>query len=402
MTSGKNGKSKGHRGKITVVVLALALAGFFGYRQWHHENASARAEMADTATVVQGDIEQVVTAQGKLEPKNYVDVGVQVSGQIKKLYVQLGDEVKKGDPIADIDPQVYQSKVEADQAHVKTLQAQIVQQEAQVQLAQLQFARNQKLLKTNAVSQDVFDSATAALKVAKAQQDALQAQMEEAQSTLAGDQANLGYTKIYAPMDGTVVVADLKQGQTVNAVQSAPTVAELADLDTMTVEAQVAEADVMSIKPGMEAYFTTLGSQDRRWYGKVRQILPTPEVLNDVVLYDVLVDVDNKDRTLMSGMSTQTFFVLGQAKNVLMIPVAALGKRMAQDDNAAGQAYRVKVMQAGAKPVHKTVHIGLQNRTMAEVKDGLKAGDKVIIELPTADSNGTFGGKKAMRGIGRL
>ncbi|MBI1216386.1 MAG: efflux RND transporter periplasmic adaptor subunit [Alphaproteobacteria bacterium] len=397
-------KPKGKKtGKIIFVLLLLCAAGFGGYRYMQARKLAQAQAAPQVVTVTKGDLEQLVTAQGKLEPKTSVDVGVQVSGQIKKLYVELGDDVKKGDPIADIDPQVYLSKVEADKARVKTLQAQIVQQEAQVKLAQQQFARNEKLLKTSAVSQDAYDSADTALKVAKAQKDALEAQLEEEQSTLSGDQANLGYAKIYAPMDGTVVVADIKEGQTVNAVQSAPTIVQLADLDTMTVEAQVAEADIMSIKPGMEVYFTTLGAQGRRWTGAVRQILPTPEVINEVVLYDVLVDVDNKDRQLMSGMSTQTFFVLGRAKDAPLIPVAALGKRMAKKDTKAGMAYRVYVAAPGGKkPEARVIHIGLQDRAMAEVKDGLKPGDKIYLEAPQSDSATAGGAHHGMRGMAHL
>ena len=151
---------------------------------------------------------------------------------------------------------------------------------------------------------------------------------------------------------------------------------QLANLDRMTVRAQLAEADVTRLKPGTPVYFTTLGAQDRRWHGKVRQILPTPEVINDVVLYNALVDVDNRDRQLMSGMSAQMFFVLGEADNVPLIPITALGRRARDRDNDQGQAYHVKV-KSGQTVVDKIIHVGLMNRTMAEVRDGLAAGAQV-------------------------
>lgn len=391
--------------KIFLALVLLIAVSVGGYRYYTGRDAKTHTKVT-IATVTRGDIEEVVTAQGKLEPKDYVDVGVQVSGQIKKLYPQLGDTVKKGDLIAEIDPRTYESKVEADAAQVKTLQAQLAQQGAQVKLAQSQFERQSRLLAQHAVSEDAYDSADTALKVAKAQQDALEAQIEQANSNLAGDKTNLSYTKIYAPMDGTVVIEDAKEGQTLNATQSAPRVVQLASLDTMTVRAQVAEADVMRVKPGGAVYFTTLGSGDRRWTGTVRQVLPTPEVINEVVLYNVLVDVDNRDRQLMTGMSTQMFFVMGSAKGVPLVPVAALGKHLAREDDATGALYLVRVPEDGGKRGQKRIRVGLMNRTVAEVKDGLAEGDRVAIEVPDSGTDGApsggGGGRGGMRGMPRL
>ncbi|MBL8713082.1 MAG: efflux RND transporter periplasmic adaptor subunit [Alphaproteobacteria bacterium] len=387
--------------KAFVILAVLCALVFGGYKYWQQRSAKEEAAARVTVvTIARGDIEEVVTAQGKLEPKEFVDVGVQVSGQIEKINVELGDVVKKDALIAEIDPKLYEAKVEADEARIKTLQAQIAQQDAQVTLVSLQFDRTKKLLETKAVSQDAYESAEAAMIIAKAQRDALDAQLQEAQSALDGDKANLGYTKIYAPMEGTVVIADTKEGQTLNATQSAPRVVQLANLDVMTVRAQVAEADVMRIKEGGEVYFTTLGSQGRKWQAKVRQILPTPDVVNEVVLYNVLVDVENKDRQLMSGMSTQMFFVMGRANNVPLVPISALGKRAPREDSDAGVAYRVR--QPGGKDAEKIIHVGLMDRSMAEVKQGLSEGDKVTMEAPAGGDPAT-GVPRRMRNMsGRL
>lgn len=382
--------------RLAVLLVLLAGLSFGG---WHVSQKRAEKAEGDKRTTIvtveRGDIEETVTAQGKLEPKEYVDVGVQVSGQIKKIMAELGQVVKKGDLIAEIDPQVYESRVQGDEARVKTLEAQVAQQEAQLSLSTQQFNRTKKLLETNAVSQDAYDSADAQLKIAKAQKNALEAQLQEARSTLAGDKANLSYTKIYAPIDGTVVIADTKEGQTLNATQSAPRVVQLADLDTMTVRAQVAEADIMRVREKGEVYFTTLGAQGRKWNGTVRQILPTPDVVNEVVLYNVLVDVDNKDRQLMTGMSTQMFFVMGRANNVPLVPIAALGKRVSKEDKDNALAYRVKLP---GRTGEKIIHVGLMNRTMAEVKTGLEEGDKVSIE--TAEPDPMAGVPRRMRNMG--
>src|SRR4029077_544998 len=180
------------------------------------------------------------------------------------------------------------------------------------------------LMKDNATTQDALQTAEAALRSAQAQIKVLQAQIEQTQSTLRGDQANLSYTKIYAPMSGTVVAQSAKQGQTLNANQQAPLIVRIADLSTMTVQSQVSEADVSSLRPGMRVYFTTLGDGAKRWYGTLRQINPTPETVNSVVLYDALFDVGNRDGALMTQMTAQVFFVTAEAKNAVLVPVGAL------------------------------------------------------------------------------
>lgn len=133
------------------------------------------------------------------------------------------------------------------------------------------------------------------------------------------------YTKIFSPIDGIVVSQAVREGETLNANQVTPTVVQVADLNTMTARAQVAEADITRLYQGMEVYFNTLGSRGRKWSGKIRQILPIPEIINDVVLYNVLVDVENKDRRLLPQMSAQMFFVMGGVEQVPLVPVAAAG-----------------------------------------------------------------------------
>lgn len=391
-------KKSRKRWVFPVLILLLAAGGGFYYFKTQKAAKTEQAVLS-TVTVTRGDIEDVVTSQGKLEPKDYVDVGTQVSGQLKILHVAIGDTVKKGDLLAEIDPQVYEAKVEADLASIRTLQAQVQQQNAQIELAKQQHQRNLDLYKVKAISEDALQTTQSQLKVAQAQLSALQAQIQQQQSALDGDRANLGYTKIYAPMDGTVVSQATKQGQTVNASQSAPVIVQLANLDIMTVRAQVAEADVMRLKTGMPVYFTTLGGT-RKWNATVRQILPTPQTVNDVVLYDVLVDVDNTDRQLMQGMSTQMFFVVAKADDVLTVPVSALGRHLSKQDNESGQAYRVKI-QGQAEPA--LIRIGLMDRTSAEVKSGLKEGDILTVTAPSVKKdNAQGGGQRRMGGGPRL
>jgi macrolide-specific efflux system membrane fusion protein len=363
---------------VTVVALPTAIVGWMLISSADAEKE--RSNPGNVIEVVADDIEEVVTAQGKLEPKNYVDVGAQVSGQLKTVRVTIGDNVKAGDLIAEIDPQIYEARLAANEARLRTLEAQRVEQQFLVNQAQQIRERNEKLQTSGAVSEQVFEDAETGSKIAAAKLAAVEAQIEESRSTIEGDKANLNYTRIFAPMSGTVVLQGVRLGQTLNASQSAPMIVQLADLDTMTVRAQVAEADIMRIKPGMPVYFRTLGSRERRWQGKVRQLLPSPEVINDVVLYNVLVDVDNSDRQLMSGMSTQMFFVVGRARNVPVVPTAALTRRMPRQDNEKGEAYQLQVAEERGTG-ERTVHIGLMDRTKAEIRAGLSLGERIVLPL---------------------
>lgn len=374
---------------IGIALLLLAVGG-----AWYFNSERNGKPVYRTEAVTKGDIEQTVTALGALQPKNYVDVGAQVSGVLQTVHVQIGDVVKKGDLLAEVDPTVYAATVAADKAKLRDLQSQIAGQEAQLALAQIQNKRNQALLKINAVSNDVADTSAAQVKQYTANIASLKAQLDQAQSTLEGDEANLSYCKIYAPMTGTVVSQTTLQGQTINNRQAAPVIMQIADLSTMTVKAQVAEADVSKLKTGMPVYFTTLGMPDHKWRSTVRQILPTPETVNDVILYDALIDVDNSDKLLMTSMTAQVFFVLGEAQDALLVPVAALRPAKSGGDGD----YRVLV-KSGSGYEMKKVKVGLKNRISAQVLSGLDEGDIVVTGTESGNvqkKGGNSGGRPPM------
>jgi macrolide-specific efflux system membrane fusion protein len=213
---------------ILAVCAALTGGGYYAWRTWFAQDSSAVSLL--TAVVTRGNLEDTVTATGTLQPKDYVDVGTQVSGQLKKLHVDVGAIVKAKDLLAEIDPSVYQAKVDGDHAQLLNLQAQLADRQAQLALAELQLTRQQNLTRENATTADALQSAEATRKSALAQLDAIKAQIQQTGSTLRGDEANLGYTKIYAPIAGTVVSQTAKQGQTLNANQQAPIVMRIADL----------------------------------------------------------------------------------------------------------------------------------------------------------------------------
>jgi membrane fusion protein, macrolide-specific efflux system len=314
-------RSKWIAGALTGAVLLFALLTW-----WRMGNKDAAQDLM-TTPVIRGDIEDAVSAVGSMQPLEFVDVGTQVSGQLKLLSVAVGDTVEKGAVLAEIDTAVLAAKVEAGQATLKSLGAQIDEKQAQHALATRQHKRNANMFAQDAVSRDAMETSQAAMQVTAAQVAALRAQRVQTAASLRIDEANLGYAKVLAPMAGTVVSLGARQGQTLNASQQAPTLLRLAKLDTMTVVTQVSEADVARLKNGTEVYFNTLGRPDRRWTGSVRQILPTPETVNNVVLYNVLFDVDNTDRQLMTQMSAQVFFVLARAKDVLLVPMSALSTK---------------------------------------------------------------------------
>jgi macrolide-specific efflux system membrane fusion protein len=394
---------------IVVAVLAACAAlagGYYAWQTWW--GGSDPADGLLTATVTRGDIEDTVTATGTLQPKDYVDVGTQVSGQLKKLLVDIGAVVTKGQLLAEIDPTVYQSKVDADHAQLLNQQAQITDRQAQLALAQLQFVRQQNLARDNATTKEALQIAEATEQSARAQLNAFKAQMQQTESTLHGDEANLGYTKIYAPMAGTVVSQAAKQGQTLNANQQAPIIMRIADLSTMTVQAQVSEADVPKLRVGMDVYFTTLGGNNQRFYGKLRQIPPTPTVVNNVVLYDALFDVPNPDQILMTQMTAQVFFVASSAKDAVLVPLPALrpvaaegrkrGPRGATGTDqrslfASGRAL-VGVIGSDGKSADREVKVGVMNRVSAQITAGLEAGENVVVgtKAPAAPARAQTGG----------
>src|SRR5690606_36246776 len=268
----------------------------------------------------------------------------------------------------------------ATQAQLTSQRAQIRQQQAHHRLARSQFTRQKALFAERATSEESLQSAEAQVEITAAQIEAMQAQIAQTEASLKEDQANLEYTKIYAPMNGTVVSQSAKQGQTLNANQQAPVILQIADLSSMTVKTQVSEADIGKLKVGMPVYFTTLGQQ-KRWEATLRQILPTPEVINNVVLYNAEFDVDNPKGELMMQMSAQVFFVNAQARDVLLLPLATVQGQRPQR-SSEGSVYRFKVLENG-KPVEREVRIGLRDRVNVEVLAGLDEHEQVMLPAGT-------------------
>jgi macrolide-specific efflux system membrane fusion protein len=385
----------GRRALVLAACAVVAAGGYYAWRTWFGRN-TAKAGLL-TAVAQRGDLEDTVTATGTLQPKDFVDVGTQVSGQVTKLHVDVGAVVKAGQLLAEIDLSVYQSKVDGDQAQLLNQKAQLADKRAQLVLAEAQLARQQNLMHEGLTTAEAVQVTEAARNSALAQENSIKAQIQQTGSTLRGNEANLGYTKIFAPIAGTVVSQAAKQGQTLNANQQAPIVMRIADLATMTVQSQVSEADVQKLHVGMDVYFTTLGGDNRRFYGKLRQISPTPTVLNNVVLYDALFDVANPEQVLKIQMTAQVFFITSSAKDAVLVPLAALrpvasvgapsGPRGAsarpsgldpRSQFANGVAL-VSVVGADGRVADRDVKVGVMNRVSAQIISGLEPGEKVVI-----------------------
>lgn len=366
--------------------------------------------------VTRGDIELVVSATGKVRAKVAVDVGAQVSGQLEAIHVGVGDRVEAGMLLAEIDRTIAQAKVDQGRAQLKELKASLVEMQASRDLARAEAARAELLRSADAISEAEYQIAVAQEKITAARIAQLEAQIERQESTLAADLANLEYTRIYAPISGTVVAEVAVEGQTLNANQTTPTVLTIADLSVMTVEAEISEADVLRIEPGQAARFKLLGS-DREWRTVVRQVLPQPEVVNDVVLYKALMDVANDDGMLRPEMTAQVFFSQGEAKDAVLIPVAALqdarsGQRgMGVPDPSAeldevmqrrpdAQA-AVVLVKEGNRVAPRSILIGLRNRVHAEVLHGLEPGENLVVNEVAGGGALAAGGPRGPFAFGR-
>jgi macrolide-specific efflux system membrane fusion protein len=364
---------------VFILLLISAVAGGWYYLATQKDKPAPPT----FATVQRGSIEDLVTATGVLQPRDYVDVGAQVSGQLHRIHVEVGDEVKNGDLLAEIDPTLFMAKVDASRAQLRYQRALLNDRQAQLELARIQHLRQQNLLAAQATTEENAQNAAAAYQSAKAQIEMLMAQIEQNESSLRADEANLSYAQIYAPMDGTVVSISARQGQTINASQQAPVLMQIADMATMTVKSRVSEADIARLQVGMEAYFTTLGGRNQRWYGTLYRIEPTPTVENNVVLYSALFDVDNRNRNLLPQMTAQVFFVIAAAENTLLLPVSALAdQRPPQASaNTDGAPATVMMLDHSGNLVERRIRVGISNRIQIEVLEGLDEGDEVVSSM---------------------
>ncbi|WP_128293861.1 efflux RND transporter periplasmic adaptor subunit [Afifella aestuarii] len=400
---------KRKRSKLIWLLVALLLIGGAGYWAKGSYFTEEPPEIM-TSPVTRGDIEKTVLATGILKPAKLVAVGAQVSGRVTSLDVGVGDSVKEGDLIAEIDSETQENDLRTAEASLANVRAQKEEKQATLVQAEQALARQTRMINQNAVSRADYEEAEATVKVTKAQISALDAQIAEAEVAVETAKVDLGYTKITAPMDGTVLWVVTQEGQTVNAIQSAPTIVILGQLDTMTVRAEISEVDVVDVKPGQPVYFTVLGNPDRRYESTLSFIEPAPESITSdsmvassssgsssasekAIYYNGIFDVPNQDRELRTYMTAEVHIVLGQAHNVLTLPSAALGSK------GADGTYSVHVLEADGNVAERTVKIGLNDKIRAEVVSGLSEGDRVVMGQPGSSGSGRRRGPRGPMGF---
>lgn len=392
----------GRSSRILAALVALALAAAGGYYAWQHFFAVQPPTLL-TAKVARGDVEETVLASGILKPSRLVAVGAQVSGRITAVNVALGQTVKAGDLIAEIDSVTQENALRIAEAALASTQAQKREREATLALNEQSLERYRQMLARRAVSQAEYDGAVAAVAVTRAQIDALDAQIAQGEVGIRTAEVNLDYTRITAPIDGTVLSIVSQEGQTVNANQSTPTIVILGQLDTMTVQAEISEADVVKVREGQDLWFTILGEPQTRYEAVLQSIEPAPESVRSdssiaatgtssasstaAIYYNGIFDVPNPDGRLRTYMTAQVNIVLGRARDVLTMPAAALGPRDGDGLNS------VRVLEPGGQVARRKVRIGLNDKVTAEVLEGLSEGDAVVTGQAAEGGSSGAGGQ---------
>jgi macrolide-specific efflux system membrane fusion protein len=392
--------------KYLIFLVVIACLGGGSY-WWYHKTHPADP-LADVITTkaTRGNIELAVLATGSLRPSRLVAVGAQVSGRVTGLDVHVGQTVKAGDLIAQIDSLPQQNALKTAEAALANTKAQLEEKQATLFYSQEALKRAQIGLQTHATSQDAYETAQTTVKTTSAQIAALNAQIVEAEVAVQTAGINLGYTRVTAPIDGTVLLILTQQGQTVNASQSAPTIVVLGQIDTMTVRAEISEADVTRVKPGQNVYFTVLGDPAKRFAGKLEAVDPAPDTLRSdsdiatsssssssssdtsstAIYYYGRFNVPNADGFLKTYMTAEVHIILGEAENAVTIPSSAVTTHR--------QKAFVEVVGADEAISTREVTVGLNDKVSVEIRAGLDEGERVV----SSRKSGAFVKTFKMRG----
>ena len=369
------------------ILLGLAVAAGAAYYFFSNNNKQETTYL--TESVTRGNVEKTVVASGSVESVNEVDVGAQASGKITKLYVKLGQEIKKGEMIADIDSTTQINTLNTKKAALVSYQAQLKAKKTAYDVALSSYNRLSKLYTQKATSFDSLNTAKSTLDNAKAEMEAIEANIKQAEIEVNTAETNVGYTKITAPMDGTVISVPVSEGQTVNANQTTPTIVTIADLSKMKIKPEISEGDITKVKAGQEVSFTILSDSQTVYHSIIDSVDPANTTITDssstssstnssssssttsAIYYYANVLIDNPDRTLRIGMTTENNIKIANAKDVLLISNMAIQKR---DGKSV-----VNILNDKNQPEQREVETGVQNDFHTEIKSGLNEGEKVIV-----------------------
>ena len=368
------------------ILLGLLIAAGAAY--YFFSSNSKQETTYLTESVTRGNVEKTVVASGSVESVNEVDVGAQASGKITKLYVKLGQEIKKGEMIADIDSTTQINTLNTKKAALVSYQAQLKAKKTANDVALSSYNRLSKLYTQKATSLDSVNAAKSTLDNAKAEMEAIEANIKQAEIEVNTAETNVGYTQITAPMDGTVISVPVSEGQTVNANQTTPTIVTIADLSKMKIKPEISEGDITKVKAGQEVSFTILSDSQTVYHSVIDSVDPANTTTSDssstssstssssssttsAIYYYANVLIDNPERTLRIGMTTENNIKIANAKDVLLVSNMAIQKR-------DGKNF-VNVLNGKNQPEQREVETGVQNDFHTEIKSGLNEGEKVIV-----------------------
>lgn len=367
------------------LALVVAIAG-----TWVSMASTPTQENLPLEIIGTGDIEKVVLVTGVLKPAVQVNVGAQVNGQLRKLYVRQGEKVQKGQLLAEIDPTLQESDLNNTRAQLASAKAQKLSAQATLLRYRQELNRQSMMLRDGSGVRSEYEQARAQYDAQVQQIDVSDAQIVQAEMAVKTAQANLSYTRIVAPIDGEVLGIVTREGQTIVSSQTAPTILVLADLDTMQVQTRISEADVQKIRPGQPLRFYVIANPDKRYTSTMGFVQPAPQEALEApgdgrmggnqqamaVYYTGTFEVPNAGRELKTSMTAQVFIQIAEAKNVLRVPVAALGQALDTE------RYTITTVEDGQTRT-RTIRIGINDRQYAEVLEGLQAGDRVVLAQDT-------------------
>lgn len=367
---------------IALVLIAVLAAGITGLMF----SLNTPETVVMTESITRGNIEKTVLASGVLEPSVQVNVGAQVNGQLTKLYVKQGDRVTKGQLLAEIDPTIQENELQTAKAQLENNHAQQRARSFTLRQYQLELRRQQKMNANGAAVASELEKAQAQYDSTVEQLRMDMSQITQAEIAVKTATANLGYTRILAPVSGEVLGIVTREGQTIVSSQVAPTLLVLANTDVMRVRTKISETDILKVSVGQSLWFSVLANASKRYHSVMGEIQSAPdEALQDqgapgmggsqqrsAVYYNGAFEIANPDHLLKTSMTAQVFIVTEQAKNALRIPIAALGTPLDKD------SYQVQVQHDGAIEV-RTIRTGINDQQFVEVKEGLKEGERVVV-----------------------
>lgn len=362
---------------ISVTLLVVVAGGLFFFFKKGDDGPKFKTE-----AISRGNMTETVTASGTVNPVTNISVGTQVSGTIKKIYTDFNAPVKKGQILAEIDPSLFEAQVAQASANLYNAQANLQKIKSILVNDEKTYSRNKTLYEKNFIAKSDVDLAESTYNADKAQVESAKAQIAQASAALRNSQTNLRYTKIISPVNGIVVSRNIEVGQTVAASFQTPTLFLVAqDLTKMQIDTNVAEADIGKVQQGQNVEYTLDGYPDTIFKGKVKQVRIAPTTVQNVVTYDVVINVDNKDYKLKPGMTANVSIITSEKNNILMIPNAALRFTPPRDADAPKYKEQGIWVLAGKKPHRISIKTGISDGNFTEILSSKSLeGKKVITE----------------------